>query len=256
MKGRCKLCLLDADLQNSHFLPAGIYRILRDDGLTSPHPWVFTKRATFQSSKQMKAWLLCRDCEQRLSRNGEDWVLRNCLKKDGSFPTASMLASKIPDASSPESTTKVYFIANIPEINVSALSYFAASIYWRGSIHPWNDDGTFPVPLGPFEEPFRKYLMGVEDFPTDCALLLIVREGKKLDRATTMPVGQRMGNVHVYNFPMPGFAFSLTVGKNLPDVYRRNCFVRAKGNPLIVSDRVEEWLEKTAQKIRQNSVVY
>jgi len=58
----------------------------------------------------------------------------------------------------------------IPEINVNAISYFAASMFWRGSIHPWNEDGTYPVSLGPFQEQFRQYLMELQPFPKDCAL--------------------------------------------------------------------------------------
>ena len=256
MKGKCKLCLRDdVDLQNSHFLPAGIYRILRDDAEKSPHPWVLTKKTAVQSAKQMKAWLLCTDCEQRLSANGEDWVLRNCLKKDGRFPLASILASKTPEASSDETNTKVYHASDVPEISVSALCYFAASIYWRGSIFPWNEDGTHPVSLGPYEEAFRRYLMGLADFPKDCSLLFIVRGGKTFNRITATPTGQRIKGCHVYNFPMPGFAFSLTVSKNRPDVYRRCCFVRGNGNPIMVSDKVDDWLLKTAVKMKQSSLL-
>jgi hypothetical protein len=71
-KGKCKLCLLNGmDLQESHFVSAGIYRLLRGDGEANPNPWVIMEKAAFQTSKQQKAPLLCSDCEQRLSRNGE-----------------------------------------------------------------------------------------------------------------------------------------------------------------------------------------
>jgi hypothetical protein len=82
-KGKCKLCLRDGmDLQDSLFLSAGLYRILRDAGEANPNPWAVTERAVFQTSEQVKAPLICSDCEQRLSKNGENWVLRNCLKAD------------------------------------------------------------------------------------------------------------------------------------------------------------------------------
>ena len=45
----------------------------------------------------MTAPLLCQDCEQRLSKNGERWVLSHCLKRNGSFPLAEMLAARKPD---------------------------------------------------------------------------------------------------------------------------------------------------------------
>jgi hypothetical protein len=67
------------------------------------------------------------------------------------------LASRTPDVASVTNVTKIYFASKVPEIDVYALAYFAASIFWRGSIHPWNDDGSVPVDLGPFQD--TKYLV-------------------------------------------------------------------------------------------------
>ena len=39
---------------------------------------------------------MCDDCEGRFSKNGENWVLRHCLKRDDSFPLASILNSTAP----------------------------------------------------------------------------------------------------------------------------------------------------------------
>jgi hypothetical protein len=179
MAEQCKLCLQNvASLEDSHFLSAGIYRVLRDEREKNPNPWLLTKTTAVQTSRQMTAPLLCRACEQHFSKYGENWVLGHCLRKDRSFPLASILASKTPDVSSDKTTTRIYYASTIPEINISALAYFAASIVWRGSIHPWNDDGSIPVRLGPFQEQFRQYLMGLESFPKDCSLSVVVREGK------------------------------------------------------------------------------
>ena len=242
------------DLRDSHFLSAGIYRILRDDGAPNPNPWALTAEAAFQTSRQMKAPLLCPDCEQRLSKNGENWVLRNCLKADRSFPLADALAARRPDLSSPTTTTRVYYAAEVPAIDVAALSYFAASIFWRGSIHPWNKDGSYPVNLGPFQESFRMYLIGQADFPKDSSLWVIVREGGKIDRMTYAPIGKREGKVHVYKFPMPGLGFSLTVSKNVPESYRNMCFVHGGGNPIIATTILEDMLMQDAVRLREKSI--
>jgi hypothetical protein len=205
---QCKLCLQSVpSLRDSHFLSAGIYRILRDDNEKNPNPWVLSRKAAVQSSRQMKAYLLCADCEQRFSKHGENWVLRNCLRKDGTFPLYSILSARTPDISSPPNPTKIYYASGIPEINITALAYFAASIFWRGSIHPWNDDGSILVNLGPFQEQFRKYLMGQGAFPKDASLWFLVREGKEIDRLTYAPIGARQGNFHAYKFPMPDLPF-------------------------------------------------
>lgn len=255
MPGKCKLCLRDGvELQASHFLSAGIYRILCDDGEKNPNPWLITPKGAVQTSRQMKARLLCRDCEQRFSKQGENWVLRNCLKKDRRFPLAELLASRTPDICSDTSPTKLYYAAAIPEINVSALAYFAASIFWRGSVHPWNDDGSVPIRLGPFQESFRQYLLGTSTFPVHCALWVAVREGRQIDRLTYAPIGERRDRVHVYKFPMPGLGLSLTVSKHISPDLRKYCFVRGTGNPIVVTDLIEKFLFEDGAKLRRQSL--
>ena len=157
--------------------------------------------------------------------------------------------------SSKDSSARVYYAAKIPEIDISALAYFGASIFWRGSIYPWNEDGSTPVRLGPFQEQFRQYLIlaNLAAFPKDCSLWGTVREGKEVSRLTHPPVGQRQGNFHIYRFPMPGLAFALTVSKNIPVLYREGCFVHAPGNPIIVTTLIEKFLEDAALRmLRQN----
>jgi hypothetical protein len=248
MTGECKLCLQHVtSLKNSHFLSAGIYKRLRDENEKNPNPWMISGKTAVQTSRQKTAHLLCSDCEQLFSKYGEHWVLGHCLQENGSFPLASVLASRTPDVSSNHTTTRLYYASKVPEINIPALAYFAASIFWRGSIYAWNDDGSFPVRLGPFQEQLRQYLMGLEAFPKNCSLWVVVRKGK-IDRLTFAPVGERKGNFHVYRFPMPGLAFTLLVGKNIPANYREKCLVHGSGNPVIVTTIIDELLEDFAVK--------
>ena len=243
MKGRCKLCLTEGvELQASHFLPAAIYRSMRgDSNKGNPNPWEITPNSAHQTSRQVKASLLCQECEQRFSKYGERWVFSNGLKNDGSFPLAAALAAHVPCTQEPDvSTTKIYHAAEIPEINVSALTYFAASMFWRGSAHPWKVDGTCPVPLGPYQEPIRQYLMGMTGFPTDVALVVVVREPSSIRHLTHEPLGEWRGELFVAKFPMPGFAFSISASKNMSLPLRRTCFVRGEGNPIALSGVLEK----------------
>lgn len=243
----CKLCLKSVPkLEDSHFLSAGIYRRLRDLTAKNPNPMLLTLKGAHQTSKQMKTQLLCSECEQRFSKHGETWVLARCLQADGSFPLAALLASRSPDVSLPSTPTKVYYAAGISEINIAAMTYFAASIFWRGAVHPWKSDRTVPVPLGPlFENQLRRYLMGLQPFPKDCfSLWVLVREGKEIDGLTYTPAGNRIGKFHSYRFPMPGLCFMLYVGKNIPDYISEKCFASGSGNPLVVTRVVESLLFK------------
>lgn len=253
MNGSCKLCLRQSvELRKSHFLPAAAFRILRDERLDNPNPYVITNRTLVQTSRQMTAPLLCHECEQRLEKNGENWVFKNCVQKDGSFPLDAILNLRPPDVES--STTKVYYAANIPEIDIAALVYFSASVFWRGSIHTWNDDRSIPVRLGPFQESFRAYLMGLAGFPRDCALSIALQHGPgKYQLLAYPPYGERKGNFHVYKFPMSGVGFSLIVSKNLPSHFRTGCLVHGPGNPIVKTTFLDAWLEQDAvKKIQSN----
>lgn len=246
MKGQCKLCLEIKDLQDSHYLSKGIYKRLREKDEKNPNPWLISSKTAFQTSRQLRSHLLCSDCEQRLSKKGENWVIGHCLQEDDCFPLASILALRRPDVSSPNNPTKIYYASNIPEIDTLSLAYFAASIFWRGSIYGWNIDGSVPVKLGPYKELLRQYLMGLNAFPRDCSLWTVIREGKEVSRLTFTPVSERQGNFHVHKFPLPGIAFALLVSKNLPASFREKCLVHGVGNPIIVTSLIEPLLADTA----------
>lgn len=248
--GQCRLCLrLGLPLQDSHFLPKGVYKILRDANAPNPNPYLLTETASVQTSRQLRMSLLCGDCESRLNRNGETWVLKNCLQNDGSFPLAAILSSKAPDIESPPNPTRLFYAAEIDGIDIPSLAYFAISIFWRGSIYPWNEDGSYPVELGPFQEQFRRYLLGEEPFPRDASLWAAVREGKDLDRLTHTPTLVRADGLHAYKFPMPGLAFTLIVSKNIPTRHRALCLVHGARNPIAVTSILEKWLAQDASKL-------
>ena len=247
---QCKLCLTHVHrLEDSHFLPKGIYKRLRDAKQKNPNPWHITSQHSVQTSVQLKAHLLCQNCEQRFSKFGEKWVLGHCLQQDGSFPLASFLSPKKPDVSSLHTSTKLYYAATFTEIDISALVYFAASVFWRGSIYPWNADGTIPVPLGPFQELLRRYLLGEQAFPQECALWVAVREMQNINRLTYAPTASREGRVHVYRFPMPGLFFLLMVSRNIPVSHRQKCIAHATGNPIFVTSVIESYFLSEGVKL-------
>jgi len=137
--GLCRLCLNpSANLRQSHYLPKGLYRLLRDEKSPNPNPVLLTERLAVSTSKQLTPYLLCGLCEKRLSDNGENWVLQHCPRR-GSFTLATILDAVSPSEVS--SDTRVYLAGGIPKIDTAALAYFAISIFWRGSIHAWNQVG-------------------------------------------------------------------------------------------------------------------
>ncbi|MDR3791788.1 MAG: hypothetical protein P4L03_00265 [Terracidiphilus sp.] len=238
---QCRLCLREhVKLQDSHFLPKGLYKRLRDESQKNPNPVLVTKNTVVQTSEQMSEYLLCGECEQRLNRNGERWILGNCLQGDGSFPLETTLTCHPPDISSLTSATRVYFASRYPDINVDAIAYFAASIFWRGSIHPWSEDGEKPVRFGPIQERFRQYLLGVEPFPHEASLSVVVRTNGKTDRITYGPSGKRKKDIRHFRFTMPGLVFLLFCGPDLPENIRNASMVHNDSCPISIAPMLEE----------------
>ncbi len=97
--------------------------------------------------------------------------------------------------------------------------------------------------------------MGLESFPNDACVWLVVREGE-INRLTYAPVGARLDTIHTYKFPMPGLAFTLIVGKNIPAGHREKCLVRGPGNPIFVTTILEESLKEDALRMLQRSSAF
>ena len=235
--GTCPLCLRNGqELQDSHFQPAGVYRVLRSETEDNPNPFRFNDRGVFQDSKQVRDYLLCWDCEQRLSKNGENWFLAHCWRKD-SFRLASMLDSASPQLVYPR--THVYHADKILNLSVSSLTYFGVSMFWRASVHRW--EGSRGISLGSYEERFRKYLMDEASFPEHCALLVSVPMSvTPIAGLLLAPYGGRRDGYHFYKLVVLAVSFFLLVGKHIPAEQRRLCFVRGVGNPIVRSEMLNE----------------
>src|ERR1017187_6381686 len=73
---RCRLCLQEASLQQSHLLPKSAYRYLRMvGGRGNPNPTFLSATRLVQTSQQVKDYLLCAKCEDRFNNQGERWCL-------------------------------------------------------------------------------------------------------------------------------------------------------------------------------------
>src|SRR5262245_63849308 len=83
--GVCALCRRQRELRDSHLLPAAIYKLLRDPQRPNPNPVMVTRKLAGTTSWQVKARLLCDECEQQFSRKGERYVLAQCARRN-QFP--------------------------------------------------------------------------------------------------------------------------------------------------------------------------
>jgi hypothetical protein len=155
-QGICKLCLTDADLQWSHYLPKALYRLQRPDG---DNPYFTSSQLIIQDQKQIADYLLCSICEQRFDKFGEKHVLKMVHRNEEGFKLLEIIRAN-PWRRRSEGDYTVYRAADIG-VDTAPLAYFALSVVWRG-IHIWptfNGSATGGLQVGVHEEPLRCYLL-------------------------------------------------------------------------------------------------
>lgn len=222
--GRCKLCKQEnQQLCDSHYLPKKVYGVTRAPQLTSPHPIALGGADMKQSSDQLRDYVLCRSCEDRINKNGERWVLANIPQDyDAPFPLRTAL-----EALRPAIVTKdvdLYDITGVRAFDIDKLLYFAVSIFWRGAIHDWETaDGLRcpPVELCGYEEPIRKFLMGEQQLANDVVVTVDIWYAKKVLQAAVTPQASHLPECQRYWFYVPGIIFSIYLGQGIPSGVRR-----------------------------------
>ena len=129
--GICKLCGLERELQDGHYMPRGLYKRLREEHRKNPNPVVITKDVTFRTSKQATDYVLCKECEGKFNRGGETWLMAS-VAHGKRFPLLDRLRVSVPMHNLSES---VSYSGTRAGINTDELGYFALSMVWRGAVH-------------------------------------------------------------------------------------------------------------------------
>lgn len=226
--GKCALCLQTRELCDSHFLPAGFYRIIRKATPTE-NPVLVNKTSAFMSSAQARKHLLCGECEQRFNKDGEDWVLKNCWRSPTDFPLHSALMAETPFLDDEGFTS--YQGKKVEAVDIDKLAHFGLSIFWRASVHDWRvgREKDERISLGPYQEALRLYLLGKSRIPD--GIVLLVTLSKALDdmhnRVSAMPwFFNRTPEYRSYKLIVTGLTFQLFVGMMIPKRIRRICSAR------------------------------
>jgi hypothetical protein len=188
-------------------------------------------RGSVFSNDQAWAHLLCKECEQRFSRDGEDWMLRWCWRSENRFRLHDALSAATPVISGPG--LRAYNADQIRGVRVNRLIYFAASVFWRGGIHRWylGEGEPDAINLGPFEEPFRKYLNREALLPDRAVLWVNVSQPRTdmQNRSIIFPCPKNICEKWIhYQFAIPGVGFSLLLPRRPSDVLpqREHCITK------------------------------
>jgi hypothetical protein len=181
--GTCKLCRGNGVvLKDSHLLPANIYKkIRRSEG--ADNSLAMASKESFRfTDKQISDHVLCGGCEQRFGE-AENWVSRQCLQDDGSFPLRDAVVTQPLLRDDPELSVVSGKAAGI---NAEPYVYFASSILWRAGAHIWGKGSDrVTVELGIYEEQLRLYLLSQAPFPTDIVIgMFVARKADTRDRST------------------------------------------------------------------------
>jgi hypothetical protein len=238
-EGQCGLCLRPAVLQESHLLPAAVYRLMRGrtDGPNSSLVHVTTTKS-FRSDKQITEYFLCRNCEQRFSVNGENYVLRHCDRQNGKFRLRELLRSHcvLFDLGEDE----VFDVTALLGEKTEQYIYFGASVFWRAAARSWTFRGTTvaPLKLGTYQEELRLYLLGEAGFPANGRLFVNVSSDDRTDVATPpggkhLKVGRHEGPY--YKFYIPGILFTLILGRELAQECDAIALNSSKGKFMLLS---------------------
>ena len=239
--GVCKLCLQTRPLQDSHYLPKGAYKINRAPALKNASPVVLSNEQLLRSSAQLSDYLLCSDCEQRFSRNGEAWVLGNVPRNYGEkFPILDALNAETPLLV--DGGTKLYAGAKVKSLDIQKIVYFAVSVFWRGAVHQWTSSLRSEAPevhLCAYEETIRQFLLGTSPLSDDVALTIFVCPNGSVLNAMLVPWESHLPECSRYFFYVSGLGFVLHFADKLPQNFRKVCAYHSPDGVIVVSTEFE-----------------
>jgi hypothetical protein len=244
--GECKLCRRNGqELQDSHLMPAGMYRRLLSEE-KNPNPIVITKKGSRSSSKQVTDNVLCSDCERTFDRLGENYALR-CAADGRRFRLLEELEAITPFWTDKE--WRAYRAADTPNIKRDQLAYFALSVFWRAAIHRWPEPNgmgrTNRINLGAKNiESLRRFLLGEQPVPSTMALFFVVLTDKLSQGSMYLPTqSSKKGFCWGYGFFACGFMFNLLVARKLDFHQIGVCLMKSPERRIWVRDGEAKTLE-------------
>jgi len=255
--GQCRLCLNQAHLRVSHFIPRAAYKLVRGTG-KNPDPLVVQIDKVIQTSAQTRAHLLCNVCEQRLSRNGENAFFRNCYRGPGQFRLLQALRSQNPIFE--DERFAVHAMPESEESVIEQIGYMGISVLWKSAAHAWKDrDETLPsITLGsPYREQMRKFLLGMASFPEQAALIVEVSdETNWLISIVGTPATSKWPTHYLHWIDVCGLRFNLVVGARMPrrlkelSVFRqgRKCVLLPKQQEATMASDYRQFLTVLAKR--------
>jgi len=127
MNGKCRLCLEDRELRNSHILPEFMYQNLYNVDIRRFHSFEINLDNLKEAKKRIqqkgvREYLLCQKCETLLSKY-ENYAAETLYGKNLRNQTYIVEAQQTPD--------EKYFVYNYAGFDYKVFKIFLFSILWR-----------------------------------------------------------------------------------------------------------------------------
>lgn len=244
--GICKLCLEQKDLQNSHLIPAAMYRYIRDPSTKNPNPVIGGRKVAAPSSRQVSDYLLGKECEDLFNKNGEKQVLK-WVWNGKNFPLADRLAVASPHYRSNEFLA---FSGTAVGIDTLAFGYFAVSVVWRAAVHQWDTPfggKTSVLNLNEVEELARQYLHGDAHLPDNMAIVATACIDSASQGCFYLPSRVQQVSITCFGMLTLGIYFRVFVGPDIPTNIRELCCVRSPQRFIFQRDCSRKTFEVFAQ---------
>lgn len=204
------MCLKDGPLCVSHFMPQGILNLCTSSD--SP-PIIATSEFMMPSARPVTDYVLCRDCEQRLSQNGETWMIPQLATEHGDFPLYSKITTQEPAGTT--DYAHAYLLATNAEIKTEHIIHFALGMFWKASIHSWQKgiEESRISRLGPISDQLRLFLLEGKPLLPLISLAVVISPPPVEMIASCHPIqgGDTDGYLNFWLY-VPGVMFNLRVG--------------------------------------------
>lgn len=219
MTGTCALCHKNATLRKSHYIPAALYRVLHEDDDINSNKLLqnFSGKKFSTADKQLVCPLLCSNCENLFSTNGEKEIAKSCLHKN-SFPLREQLQT-FPISSQRQGIT-VFAPKNFSK-QENCWLYFALSVFWRGSVIPWRKTVQhYYQALGEhYQEQIRLFLLtSNRSFLDNIVVVLSVDFDSNPISLIEFPKHVKNGIDHYHLFCIPGIEIMMFVGHSTKEL--------------------------------------
>jgi hypothetical protein len=234
-KGKCALCHTDGPLDDSHFISKGVYRLLRHSDNGNDNPVLMSTKLSIQTSHQMRQRLLCRACEGRFGRIGEDYTIP-LLCTPQKLPLLERLRLALPIY---ESRTMSVFSCPTIGFDGDRIAYFGLSILWRAGVREWQtfDRGKTVLEVGakPMES-MRRYLVGETGFPRDVSVIVTAATDYLAQSSCLLPTPFIFGSCPAFRLLVKGISFRFIFGDGNPSGPRMISVTGGGRDMIFVSD--------------------